>query len=160
MLLTIYIVVDFTLSFKAAMEIRDLLDKMQKLKEEVERLQRRLDVIIAFNDAEKLQRRQENEQSLAELSSGLKQRFVSLKESIQNMPAAYGEGIREEIAELRGRFSNYIDAQKNYSEMLGFYKRDMIRSNPTMVSKKFKNVLEELKHIVSGEQQREEDDQE
>ncbi len=160
MLLTIYIVVDFTLSFKAAMEIRDLLDKMQKLKEEVERLQRRLDVIIAFNDAEKLQRRQENEQSLAELSSGLKQRFVSLKESIQNMPAAYGEGIREEIAELRGRFSHYIDAQKNYSEMLGFYKRDMIRSNPTMVSKKFKNVLEELKHIVSGEQQREEDDQE
>ena len=76
------------------------------------------------------------------------------------MPAAYGEGIREEIAELRGRFSHYIDAQKNYSEMLGFYKRDMIRSNPTMVSKKFKNVLEELKHIVSGEQQREEDDQE
>lgn len=160
MLLTIYIVVDFTLSFKAAMEIRDLLDKMQKLKEEVERLQRRLDVIIAFNNAEKLQRRQENEQSLAELSTGVKQRFVSLKESIQNMPAAYGEGIREEIAELRGRFSHYIDAQKNYREMLGFYKRDMIRSNPTMVSKKFKNVLEELKHIVSGDQQHEEEEQE
>ena len=76
------------------------------------------------------------------------------------MPAAHGEGIREEIAELRGRFSHYIDAQKNYREMLGFYKRDMIRSNPTMVSKKFKNVLEELKHIVSGDQQHEEEEQE
>ena len=159
MALTVYIVVDFTLSFKAAMEIRDILVKMQRLKEEVERLQRRLDVIIAFNNAEKQQRRQEREQSLAELSVGVRQRFVSLKESIQNMPSAYGEGIREEIAELRGRFSHYIDVQKSCREMLGYYKRDMIRNNPTMVSEKFKNVLEELKRIVSGEQ-REEEEQE
>ena len=159
MALTVYIVVDFTLSFKAAMEIRDILVKMQRLKEEVERLQRRLDVIIAFNNAEKQQRRQESEQSLAELSVGVRQRFVSLKESIQNMPSAYGEGIREEIAELRGRFSHYIDVQKSCREMLGYYKRDMIRNNPTMVSEKFKNVLEELKRIVSGEQ-REEEEQE
>ena len=159
MALTVYIVVDFTLSFKAAMEIRDILVKMQRLKEEVERLQRRLDVIIAFNNAEKQQRRQESEQSLAELSVGVRQRFVSLKESIQNMPSAYGEGIREEIAELRGRYSHSIDVQKSCREMLGYYKRDMIRNNPTMVSEKFKNVLEELKRIVSGEQ-REEEEQE
>lgn len=152
MLLTVYIVADFTLSFKAAMELRDLLIKMQKLKEEVERLQRRLDAIIAFNNVEKEQRRQENELSLAELSSGVRQRFASLKESIQSMPSAYGEGIREEIAELRGRFSHYVDAQKGYRETLGFYKRDMIRNNPTMASRKFRNVLDELKRIASGEQ--------
>ncbi len=157
MVLTVYIVVDFTLSFKAAMELRDLLAKMQRLKEEVERLQRRLDVIIAFNNADKEQRRQENELSLAELSSGVKQRFASIKECIQNMPSAYGEGIREEIAELRGRFSHYIDTQKGFREALGFYKRDMIRNNPTMASEKFRNVLEELKRFVSGEQREEEE---
>lgn len=155
--LTIYIVADFTLSFKAAMELRDILVKMQKLKEEVERLQRRLDVIIAFNNAEKEQKRLESELSLAELSLGVKQRFASLKENIQNKPSAYGDGIREEIAELRGRFSHYVETQKNYREMLGFYKRDMIRNNPTMVSGKFKNALEELKRIASGEQREEED---
>ena len=155
MLLTVYIVVDFTLSFKAAIELRDLLVKMQKVKDEVERLQRRLDVIIAFSNAEKEQRRQESELSLAELSMGVKQRFASLKESIQNMPSAYGEGIREEIAELRGRFSHYIDTQKGFREMLGFYKRDMILNNPTMASEKFRNVLEELKRIVSGDQREE-----
>lgn len=157
MALTFYIVVDFTLSFKAAMELRDLLAKMQKLKEEVERLQKRLDVLVAFSNAEKEMRRQESELSLAELSHGVKQRFASLKESIQSMPSAYGEGIREEIAELRGRFSHYIEAQRGYREMLGFYKRDMIRNNPTMVSSRFKNVLEELKRIVSGEQREEEE---
>ena len=155
--LTLYIVVDFTLSFKAAMELRDLLVKMQKLKEEVERLQKRLDVLIAFSNAEKEQRRQESELSLAELSHGVKQRFASLKENIQSMPSAYGEGIREEIAELRGRFSHYIETQRGYREMLGFYKRAMIRNNPTMVSNRFKNVLEELKRIVSGEQREEEE---
>ena len=157
LVLTLYIVVDFTLSFKAAMELRDLLVKMQKLKEEVERLQKRLDILIAFSNAEKEQRRQESELSLAELSHGVKQRFASLKENIQSMPSAYGEGIREEIAELRGRFSHYIETQRGYREMLGFYKRAMIRNNPTMVSNRFKNVLEELKRIVSGEQREEEE---
>lgn len=157
LVLTLYIVVDFTLSFKAAMELRDLLAKMQKLKEEVERLQKRLDVLIAFSNAEKEQRRQESELSLAELSHGVKQRFASLKENIQSMPSAYGEGIREEIAELRGRFSHYIEIQRTYREILGFYKRDMIRNNPTMASNRFKNVLEELKRIVSGEQREEEE---
>lgn len=157
MLLTVCIVADFTLSFKAAMELRDILIKMQRLREEVERLQRRLDAIIAFNNAEKEQRRQEGELSLTELSLGVKQRFAKLKEMIQSKPAIYGEGIREEIAELRGRFSHYAEAQKGCREMLGFYKRDMIRNNPTMASVKFRNTLEELKRIVSGEQRIDED---
>ena len=123
----------------------------------MERLQRRLDVIIAFNNAEKEQKRLENEMSLSELSQSVRQRFASLKENIQNMPSAYGEGIREEIAELRGRFSNYVEVQKSYKEMLGFYKRALIRNNPTMVSGKFKNVLEELKRIASGEQRDDEE---
>lgn len=149
-MVTIYIVIDFTLSFKAALDLRDILDKMQRLREEMERMQRRLDVIIAFNNEEKEQKRQERELSLSELSSGLKQRFASLKESIQLRPAAYEENVREEVAELRGKFSHYPDPQENYKEMLDFYKRDMIRNNPTMVSRKFKNTLDELKNIVGS----------
>ena len=34
--------------------------------------------------------------------------------------------------------------------MLGFYKRDMIRNNPTMASHRFKDALEELKNAVSN----------
>lgn len=150
MLLTVYIVIDFTLSFKAALDIRDILVRMQRVKEEMVRMQRRLDVIVAFNNEDKEQRKQERELSLSELSSGLKQRFADLKESIQSKPSAYGEAIREEIAELRGRFSNYPDSQDNYEEMLDFYKRDMIRNNPMMASGKFKDSLNELKDIANG----------
>lgn len=147
-LVTIYMVMDFTLSFKAALDLRDILAKMQRIKEEMERMSRRLDVIIAFNNEEKEQKKQERELSLSELSMGIKQRFASLKEIIQLKPAEYGENIREEVAELRGKFSHYLDPQENYKEILDFYKRDMIRNNPGMVSRTFKNVLEELKNIA------------
>lgn len=149
-LMTIYIVVDFTLSFKAALDLRDILAKMQTVREEMERISRRLDVIIAFSNEEKEQRRQERELSVQELSNGLRQRFANLREIIQLRPSDYGESIREEIAELRGKFSNYTDPQKSYREMLDFYKRDMIRNNPTMASRKFKSALEELKNIAGG----------
>lgn len=149
-LMTVYIVVDFTLSFKAALDLKDILARMQAVREEMERMSRRLDVIIAFNNEEKEQRRQERELSVQELSNGLRQRFANLRETIQLRPSDYGENIREEIAELRGKFSNYTDPQKSYREMLDFYKRDMIRNNPTMVSRKFKSALEELKNIAGG----------
>lgn len=147
--LTVYIVIDFTLSFKAALDIRDILVKMQRVKEEMVRMQRRLDVIIAFNNEDKDQKR-ERELSLAELRAGLKQRFAGIKEIIRSKPSDYGEAVREEIAELRGKFSNYPDPQNNYEEILDFYKRDMIRNNPTMVSGKFKDALDELKDIADG----------
>ena len=147
---TVYIVIDFTLSFKAALDIRDILVRMQRVREEMVRMQRRLDVIIAFNNEDKDQKRQERELSLSELRTGLKQRFVRLKEIVRSKPLEYGETIREEIAELRGKFSNYPELQDNYDEMLDFYKRDMIRNNPSMVSSKFKDALEELKNIVSS----------
>ena len=149
-LLTIYIVADFTLSFKAALDLRDILIKMQRIREEMERMQRRLDGIIAFSNEEKEQKKQERELTLSELSFNLKQKFAGLKESIQMKPSAFEEEIREEIAELRGSFSNYPDPQKNYNEMLDFYKRDMLRNNPTMVSRKFRGALEELKSIAGG----------
>lgn len=147
-LLSVYIVVDFTLSFKAAMDLRDILVKMQEVREEMERMGRRLDVLIAFNNEEREQKKQERVHSLLELNAELKQRFEGLKESIMSRPSEYGEAIKEEIAELRGRFSNYLDSQDDYREMLGFYKRNMIRNNPMMASTKFKDALDELKKMA------------
>lgn len=147
-LLTVYILIDFTLSFKAAMDLRDILAKLQELREEMERMERRLDVLIAFSSEEREQKKQGRVGSLTELSAELKQRFAGLKESIMAKPSEYGEAVREEIAELRGRFSNYSDSQDNYGKMLDFYKRDMIRNNPMMVSVKFKDALDELKKMA------------
>ncbi len=148
-IMTIYIVSDFTLSFKAALDLRDILIKMEKAKEELERMQRRLDVLIAFSNEDKEQKKQERELHANELVAGLEQRFVSFKESLQNKPAEYGESVREEIADLRARFNLYRERTKSSRELLDFYKRDMIRNNPTMDSMKFKDAFEELKKAAN-----------
>lgn len=60
MVVTVYIIIDFTLSFKAAMDLRDILIGLEKAKEEMERIQKRLDVIIAVvNDERRLTARKE-----------------------------------------------------------------------------------------------------
>lgn len=152
--LTVYISVDFALSFKTALDLRRVLAKMQRVKEELERMHRRLDVIIALNNDGKEQKRQERELKMDELVEGLEQRFSSIKETIQTAPGTYVNNIRDEIAELRASFNLYKESRKNYKEMLDFYKRDMIRNNPGMISDKFKTALEELKHMVLGKMNR------
>ena len=148
-ILTVYIVVDFTLSVKAAMDLRDILVKIERAREELERMQHRLDIIIAFNNEEKEQKKQEREMRMAELSASLEQRFNGIKEAIQSKPMEYSESVREEIADLRARFNLYMEGRKNFKGLLDFYKRDMIRNNPTMASNKFKDAFEELKNAVS-----------
>ena len=152
-IITIYIVADFTLSFKAAMDLRDILVKMEKAKEEMARIQRRLDVLVAFSNEEKEEKKQERELRMNELAASLEQRFAKAKEAVASKPLAYSENAKEEIAELRTRFNLYMERRKGSREMLGFYKRDMIRNNPTMVSKKFKDVFEDLKAAVNNKKE-------
>lgn len=146
--LTIYLAVDFALSFKTALDLRNILIKMQRVKEEMERMQRRLDVIIAFNNEDKELKRQERELKIDDLMESLGQRFASLKDMIQNAPGAYVDSVKDEIAELRARYNVYMENRKNLSEIMDFYKRDMLRNNPDMSSGKFKDILESLKNMV------------
>ncbi len=148
-IITIYIAADFALSFKAALDLGNILAKMQRAKEELWRMQKRLDVIIAVNNNEKEQKRQERELKMDELSEALEQRFNSIKDTIQTAPSSYLNSVRDEIAELRTRYNIYMENRRNAKEMLDFYKRDIIRNNPGMMSEKFKTSFEELKNIVS-----------
>lgn len=147
--LTIYIVADFSLSFKAAMDLRRILVKIQRAKEELERMQRRLDVIIAFNNEDKEQKRQLRAFRMDELAESIGQRLYSIRDMIQNAPGSYVDSVRDEIAELRARYNLYMENRKNYKEMLDFYKRDMILNNPDMNSKEFREAFEELKSAVA-----------
>ena len=152
-LLTVYIVADFTLSFKAALDLRDLMVRLVKVKAELMRMQKRLDVLIAFSNDEKEQKRLDREERrgprLRDLTAGLEQGFAMIKESFLSRPSAYGENVREEIAELRGKFSLYLERETGFSRFLDFYKRDMIRNNPTMRSDEYESEFEELKEMAN-----------
>lgn len=156
-LLTVYIVADFTLSFKAALDLRDLMVRIMRVREELERIQKRLDVLAAFNNDEKEQKRLERverrEIRLKDLAAGLEQGFAAIKEALLSRPTAYGESVREEIAELRGKFSLYLERETGYGRLLDFYKRDMIRNNPTMRSDEYESAFEELKQMANDQEE-------
>ena len=113
------------------------------------RMQKRLDIIIAFNNEEKEQKSLERELKMDELVDSIGQRLGSIKEAIQSAPGAYVDNVRDEIADLRARYDLYMESRKNYKETLDFYKRDMIRNNPGMNSEKYQDSFEELKNAVT-----------
>ena len=155
-ILTIYIVADFTLSFKAALDLRDIMVKIERAKEELGRMQKRLDVLIAFSNDEKEQRQLDREERrelrMNDLTTALEQRFAILKEKLLSKPLAYGESVREEIAELRGKFSLYREEQRDEEKLLDFFKRDMIRNNPSMRSETYGSAFEELRKIATDKE--------
>ena len=148
---TICVVVDFTLSFKAAIDLRDILVKLEDVKEEYERIQKRLDVIIAVSNEElegrrqQLQekrqqlheKRQEYENRLDELTDGIEERLSEIKQRVQEDVTTYPEHVREEIMELRTKYRLIVEKRLQLVHLRDFYKRHLIKGNPSMVSKRF-----------------------
>lgn len=91
---TVIIVFDFTLSFKAAMDLRDVLIKMEQAKEELQRVQKRLDVIIAVAD-------EEINQKKTEWSEAVELQKAELKENVEGYKEQLKEGINDQKEILR-----------------------------------------------------------
>ena len=175
LILTVTIACDFALSFKAAMDLRDILVMMEKAREEMVHIQKRLDVIIALADSDIQARREEwNEAKEArmeasearkaaaaeqrakigesmtlkagELKAGIEEKFAGLKQRALEKPSAYLESVREEIGELRVKYRVSMERRDGFGKARNFY-RNILRSNPSMTSKIFKDAWEDLKKI-------------
>lgn len=177
---------DFALSFKAALDLRDVLIKMEQARQDLERMQRRLDVILALADEERENRREEREnrreereqrysefvenmrediqqrrediqQRREELAAGIESRFEKLRVALAN-PELHFEP-RQEIQELREKFKLQMQRRETASYAQDAIRRGILRGNPTMVSKKFSEALEELKRSVADYGKKNEEDQ-
>lgn len=129
LVLTAAVGADFALSFKAALDLRDVLVKLEKAREEMARVQKRVDVIVAL------------------LNDDLSRR----KEELQAGFAEHREELQAELAELRQKYSAHLADRERMSGLRDFFQRDMIRSNPTMVSGRFGQSLRELQEKLEQE---------
>lgn len=156
LLLTAVISGDFSLSFKAAIDLREMLEKMGKAKEELLYIQKRLDVIIAITNEEWIHRKEELTESIGAKVEDLKKSIEDSLEKIKTLPhskkANYPDGMKEEIKELRIRYHINIENREKTNYFKNFYQKDLIRSNPTISSKKFKESLEELKRWLENKE--------
>lgn len=147
--LSAYAAVDFSASFRGAINLRNLLDRMERVKEELAIMERRLDAIIAFTRGVDNNKKKEagwyKRLRLSELKSSVSERFASIKLSMQN---DRGE-MQEELSRQEGRFRELLKRDKTNTDSAkkGLWRR--IFDNPTMVSKRYQESLNELKQIMS-----------
>lgn len=172
LVLTMGIAWDFALSFKAAMDLRDILVMMAKVREELVHIQKRLDVIIALADSDLQARREQwNEASEArraaaqqqrakisenmslkagEMKAGIEEKFAGLKQRALEKPSAYLESVREEIGELKIKYRVSMERREGSGRVRKFYK-NVLRSNPSMTSRIFRDAWEEWKKLMEEE---------
>lgn len=158
--LTVGIAADFALSFKAAMDLRNILIRMERAKEELERIQKRLDVMIAvINEditihkaefAENMSIRKEAftesvEIRMDDLKLSIDEKLDKIKELTVTKPGEYWDSMKNEYQELRTKYSKNLEERSRLGSVRDFFQRDLIRSNPTMTSRRFREALEELK---------------
>lgn len=147
--LSIYIVADFSLSFRAAMNLRNVLIGLEKAREEMEKIQKRLDVLIAVVNESLEATKQTGVGYMEGLMDSIEGRFVKLKEHMRINPGAFLDDVKDEIIELRGKYMVQKDRRLEFRKLRDFFQRDMIRNNPMMKSTHFAEALEELKKVVS-----------
>jgi len=158
--LTVGIVADFTLSFKAAVDLREMLIKMEQAKQEMIRVQKRLESILAAanqgveNYREALTESVNNVKEswnevrslrMEDVMAGVESKLESIKAAAQTKSSAYLESVKEEIFELKTRYVVVRELRRRLGGMKNFFQRNLLRSNPSMTSKRFEGALEELK---------------
>lgn len=161
LVLTAGIFADFALSFKAAVDLRNVLVKMEQAKQELVRIQKRLDVIIALTSedmsnyketiAENVSTAKEGlTESMTELKESIESKLESIKNTAKTKPSESLDSVKEEVLELKTKYAVNVESRNRLGGLKDFFQRDMIRSNPTMTSVKFKEALEELQQKASG----------
>ncbi len=155
LLLTAGIFADFALSFKAAIDLRNVLMKMEQAKTELLHIKKRLDVIIALTSEGVTNRKEELVGNVAELTVEIEEKLERIRTLALTKPTEHLENVKEEVYELKAKYTVMLELQKRMEGLRDFFQRSLIRSNPTMTSVRFKEALEELKKKVSGGRNRE-----
>ena len=161
-------IVDFAISFKAAMDLRIILIKMEEARHELKLMQKRLDVLVAVVSDETKQTYKDFTEGISEkydeftdsvserfdhFEAGIGRRLDYLKDNAKalgdKMIPDSGKKVVDEIVNLTERYTNAIKEHASFdhlkSKIKKLYIMSIIRSNPTMTSDEYKEALEELK---------------
>ena len=131
-LITLVLAVDCALSFRTAFELRDVLIKLEEAKEELKRLQRRLEIVetvLADEGSRKLGQMKEQVREQLELTEQISgQKREQFIEELQQ--------LREKQAVIKDKLMGHLSADK----------LRMLRRNPSAMSKRYAATLNEYKN--------------
>lgn len=166
--LTAWFAIDFTRSFQEAMDLKELMVKLTEKNEEIKRLQRRMDVMIAVLNDEKGELKERVVESLCRYRETLKDYKVrSVEKKLEFLETAgrfsnlLSEQIqkknREEVSEHELRLNEELEGMRMSLRKVGRFewnnKKELIRSkrilrrNPGAFSKIYEEALKEMREF-------------
>ncbi len=143
-----YFVMDVSMAFKAAFDLRAVIIKMEKAKDELRIMQKRLDVMLAYANESRNEFIEESRERMEDMFDSIEEKFAKVKTMLEEKPADLSESFKAEFAELKEKFSNSKLKRPDLSKFKSFYKRGIFLGNPTLASRKFKDSLETVKRYV------------
>lgn len=139
LILSMVLAGDFSLSFKAALDLKDILYRLEKVNTEIAHLQKRVDVLLAVAGDELQERKEE--------LIDLKDEFIEKKDEFVEKAEELKDEVKESLSDLRLR----LQLSKEYKERLfrfkDIHKRQLVLNNP-LTSKRFKKVLKEIRERI------------
>ena len=157
----IYFIADFTLAFKAALDLRDVLIKIENARRELANMQKRLDVLVAVAGDDLMKERAHIGEEVSgagrkldDWRKGIALRLDALKDQALNNEL--GDKTREEWLDIRTRFFSLVQrGEEPKRSGIEHRTRKILKGNPYMTSAKYKEALEELKnHVLIGKKEK------
>ena len=150
-IVSVFLVFDIISSVKEALDLRDMLEKMESLREEMLRLRRRADVVIACLDDSWREFLENNPAAdkAGEIYKGLEFRYNMLRQRVSELDIL-NDVQKEDLAELKEWFSTVFRKLERFrSEKLHQGRRRRLKNrilgNPTMTSVRYRFSLEALR---------------
>lgn len=143
---------DFNGSLRAALDLKDLLERLTESRIAIERLEKRVDAVLAFAGIPELEEIKEfpknkKEQILYRIEKRRSKRVTRLEHL-----KSYISSV--DISELRDREELLVQLEKQIRDVFKrtnqqFYRAAVhMRHNPTAISKKYREAFEELKELL------------
>lgn len=139
-MITFAVAIDGTLSVKAALELRDMLVNMADIRQKLETMQKRADVILAFAQEEGRERREA-------AAFRIRMALERLETSVEKMEESRGKLVQyqSELDSLSERLSALKVQIGQLRSGMSSYSRGLLRGNPTATSRYFQEALIELR---------------
>lgn len=148
--LTIYVVADFSLSFKTAMDLKVILTRVENVKNELKLLQKRIEDIEAMAEIELIEMRAKKEQErevrnkrVIDIIEELSERVDKLK---NNEKISKTSQFVEELLDMKSKFA--ISKEK-LTSTFSIDALRMLKRNPGAKSTKYHDAFESIKEVIA-----------
>lgn len=148
--LTIYVVADFSLSFKTAMDLKVILTRVENVKNELKLLQKRIEDIEAMAEIELIEKRAKKEQErevrnkrVIDIIEELSERVDKLK---NNEKIAKTSQFVEELLDMKSKFA--ISREK-LTSTFSIDALRMLKRNPGAKSTKYHDAFESIREVIA-----------